>query len=351
MYRSDGAIRDVIAVFLKLGAIGFGGPAAHIAMMEEECVQKRKWLDRKHFLDIAGLTNLVPGPNSTEMAIHLGYLRAGWGGLVLGGLCFLAPAILITLLIAWAYAEADLTAWTAGIKPAVMAVILGAGYRLGKKAVTKPVHYALGAAVITAVLLRVPPVLALLGGTLLGTLVLRQPKPGQAHMLGPIFVTFLTVGSVLYGSGYVLVAFLENDLVHAKGWLTQEQLLDAIAVGQFTPGPVLCTATFIGFQLHGVAGALVATAGIFLPSFLFVSMLGPLAKRIRHAERAKPFLEAVRVCAVALIAAVLVQLCVDQLRSWQAILIAALAAVAALRYSLGAMWVVTGGAFAGWMIM
>jgi len=282
--------------------------------MEEECVERRGWVTREHFLDLVGLTNLIPGPNSTEMAIHPGYLRAGWRGLLLGGLCFLGPPVLITTVLAWLYgrygALPAVQAFAGGVQPAVFAVIAAAGWRLGRAAVAGPVHALLGAAVALAVLGGAGMLAALFGGTFLGTLVLARPVRGTTPVVDllSLFLVFLKVGAVLYGSGYVLVAFLEEELVAGRGWLTQPQLLDAIAVGQFTPGPVLSTAAFIGWETAGGAGAAVATLGIFLPSFVFVALLSPLARRLRASAWAAPFLAAVRVAAVALLVAVLVRL-------------------------------------------
>jgi chromate transporter len=343
-------VREVAAVFFKLGVIGFGGPAAHVAMMEQEVVERREWLDREHFLDIVGLTNLIPGPNSTEMAIHLGYLRAGWRGLFVGGLCFLAPAIALTTLIAASYTHLDLARFTAGIKPAVLAVILGAGWKLGRAAVKRPPHIVLAAAVAGAVLLGVPELWALLGGALAGTLAFARPRRANAVDLLTLFLVFLKVGSILYGSGYVLVAFLQTDLVEHHGWLTDAGLLDAIAIGQFTPGPVLSTATFIGYQVAGGAGAVLATLGIFAPSFVFVALLGPLVARLRASPWAAAFLEAVRVSAVALLAAVVLVLGRAVLVDGASIAIAVVACVAVLRFRIGAAWIVAGGVVLGWIL-
>jgi chromate transporter len=336
-------VREVAAVFLKLGLIGFGGPVAHLALMEEELVERRKWLTREHFLDLVGLTNLIPGPNSTEMAIHLGYLRAGWRGLLLGGLCFLLPAVILTTAVAWLYqlygTLAPARAAFRGIEPVVIAVIALAAWRLGRTAVTTLPQALFGAAIVAAVLLGVDPVLALFAGIAVG-LPLSRRLLGVP--LGPLFLVFLKVGAVLYGSGYVLVAFLEDELV-ARGWITHQELLDAVAVGQVTPGPVLSTATFLGYRLGGVSGAVLATVGIFLPSFVFVAALGPFAKRLRATSWAAPFLAAVRVTSLALLVAVLVQLCKGL--DLKAIAIAVVALVAGLR--IAPHWLILGGAGLG----
>jgi len=357
-------VRDVAAVFLKLGVIGFGGPAAHIGMMEEEVVTKRKWIDREHFLDLVGLTNLIPGPNSTEMAIHLGYLRAGWKGLIIGGACFIAPAVVLTSLLAWVYVTYGelyaVRSFTEGIRPAVLAVILAAGWRLARTAVQAPVHGVLFALVAAGALLGLGELTSLFAGTALGTLVLARRDRNVARAAGglllaavslpKLFGVFLKTGAVLYGSGYVLVAFLEGDLVEKYGWLTQGELLDAIAIGQFTPGPVLSTSTFIGYQVAGARGAVLATLGIFAPSFVFVAALGPIAARLRKSSWAQPFLAAVRVAAVALLAAVLVRLGRATLVDVPAAAMAVAAAVAAIGFRVGALWIVIGGGILGLLL-
>jgi len=344
-----GPLREIAAVFLRLGFLGFGGPAAHIAMMEEMVVAKRGWLDREHFLDLVGLTNLIPGPNSTEMVIHLGLLRGGWRGMLVAGACFLGPAILLTALLAVAYrvyGHLDFArAVTAGIQPAVIAVILTAGWRLARTAVKGPVHLVLGVAVASAVLLGAPEIAALFVGALVGTLVLARAK-GRANEAVSLFWFFLQVGAVLYGSGYLLVAFIESELVPA--YLTPEQLLDAIALGQFTPGPVLSTATFIGYQIDGWAGAVLATVGIFLPSFLFVAALHRVFAKLRESPRAQTFLDAVKVSAVALLAAVLWKLGRQVFTAPFPVAVFALAAVAGIRFRVGSATLIGGGALLGW---
>jgi len=350
-------LREVAAVFTRLGLFGFGGPAAHLGMMEADLVERRGWITREHFLDIAGAVNLIPGPNSTEMVIHLGWLRAGWRGMLVAGICFLAPAVLLTGLLGWLYvnygALPSVQAFIWGIQPAVWALILAAGWRLARTAITGVRQAILAAVVIAAVLLGLNEVLALLLGIALGVLVL-APRPRDTAREGAsllfLFLFFLKVGAVLYGTGYVLVAFLEGDLVEAHGLLTRQQLLDAIAAGQLTPGPILSTATFIGYLLHGWAGAVVGTVAIFLPSFVLVAIFGPLLSRLRQSPRAELFLAAVRVAAVALIAAVLLKLGKETLLDWRAALIALLAAVAAIRFKAGAVPLVCGGALLGWVL-
>jgi len=383
-----GRLGELAVLFLKLGCVAFGGPAAHIAMLEDEVVERRRWLSRQHFLDLIGATNLVPGPNSTEMTMHIGYERAGWLGLLVAGACFIGPAVLITGALGWAYIAygslPEVEPFLYGIKPAVLAVIAGALWKLGTKAITGWKLAALAVAVTVAVLLGVGEVWALLAGGLVGALALRASAPtavaasgvvpyGALHAgtavaasgalagsaavsLGALFLFFLKVGAVLYGSGYVLVAFLEGGLVDDLGWLTQGQLLDAIAIGQFTPGPVLSTATFVGAVvgaeggLSPVAGAAVATLGIFLPSFLFVGVLNPLVPRLRQSAWLSAFLDAVNASAVALMAAVTLQVGTDVLVSWPAVVIAVASAVAVLRFRASAVWIVLGGAGLGWAL-
>lgn len=385
-------LAQLAGLFFKLGVIGFGGPAAHIAMMEDEVVRRRGWLSRQHFLDLVGATNLIPGPNSTEMTMHVGYERAGWRGLFVAGTCFILPAVAITGVFAWVYvAYGSLPAverYLWGIKPAVIAIILGALWKLGKKAVRGWKLAALGVAVTAAVLAGANEILALLTGGVAGMIWLRLAaraaggeggggggesrgflpilfaqarRSGSAVAaaaavggttaaavpIGQLFLYFLKIGAVLYGSGYVLFAYLEGGLVDRLGWLSQPQLLDAIALGQLTPGPVLSTATFIGYTIAGVPGAAAATVGIFLPSFLFVLVLNPLVPKLRRSVWMGAFLDAVNVAAVGLMAAVTVELGTATLTSWPAWLIAVLAAVAVLRFRLNAAWIVLAGALLG----
>lgn len=372
-------------LFFKLGVIGFGGPAAHIAMMEDEVVTRRGWLTREHFLDLIGATNLIPGPNSTEMTMHIGYERRGWAGLFTAGGCFILPAAVMTGTLGWLYVAygtlPEVEPFLRGIKPAVLAVILGALWKLGKSAVKNWMLVPVGVAVATALALGVNEVVALLCGGVLGMLWLigynaaRDGKTGLSHllpfspflpfMLSPFLpalsqsqdiplwklgLFFLKVGTVLYGSGYVLIAFLEGDLVQNYGWLTQQQLLDAIAIGQFTPGPVLTTATFIGYVLAGIPGAIVATLGIFLPSFIFVAILNPIIPKLRNSKWTAAFLDAVNVSAVALMLVVTVRLGLTVLTAWPAWVIFGLAVTAVLRFKLNAAYLVLGGAMLGWAL-
>jgi chromate transporter len=372
-------IRTLALLFLKLGTIGFGGPAAHLALMENEVVRRRKWLTHEEFLDLLGATNLIPGPNSTEMAIHIGYRRAGFPGLVVAGACFILPAMLIVMGCGWAYqnygelpsAEAVLY----GIKPVIIAIVAQALWTLGRSALKTRMLAIIAAAVAILnasganelALLLVAGILFLLAraGQPSTALPLAAPLPalkqifaaaapasavsGAAATFGlwPLFWFFLKVGSVLYGSGYVLLAFLQGGLVERFHWLTEKQLLDAVAVGQFTPGPVFTTATFIGYVLGGMPGALVATAGIFLPAFVFVALSGPLVPRIRRSLLAGAFLDGVVAASLALMAVVTVQLGRSALVDWLTALLAVAALYLLLRYKLNSLWLVLGGAAVG----
>ena len=384
--QHPGTLGELVRVFLKLGFIGFGGPAATIAMMDDEIVTRRGWLSRTHFLDLVGATNLIPGPNSTEMTMHIGYERRGWAGLFTAGTCFILPAALMTGTLGWLYVQygtlPEVEPFLLGIKPAVLAVILGALWRLGKASLKSWTLAPIGVAVAAALFLGVGEVLALLAGGLLGMLWLRSYDTLQSGrdiktgLVLPLLVTpatagliawtaqatsndiplwklglfFLKVGAVLYGSGYVLIAFLEGDLVQAYGWLTEQQLLDAIAIGQFTPGPVLTTATFIGVVLAGWPGGIVATLAIFLPSFFFVAILNPIIPKLRRSPWTAGFLDAVNVSAVALMLVVTIKLGITVLDDWVPWVIFALATLAAFRYKLNAAYLVIGGAVLGWML-
>lgn len=328
--KSEGNLSEIASVFFKLGCIAFGGPAAHIALMEAELVSKRKWLSRQRFLDLMGATNLIPGPNSTELTMHCGYERGGWKGLFVAGICFILPAVVITGALAWFYTSygqlPEVKPFIQGITPAVLVVILEAILKLGKKALKTKWLYLIALLVFISSILRVNEIYALLlAGILAGVffasrsgnkslknlLLLALPLSASQHELvlsqGKIFLSFLKVGAILYGSGYVLFAYLDAELV-VPGYLSRPDLLEAIAVGQFTPGPVLSTATFIGWQLGGWQGALAATAGIFLPSFLFVLLLNPLVDRMRKSIFLSGFLDGVNAAAVAVMAGVIVKM-------------------------------------------
>jgi chromate transporter len=373
---------ELVLLFGKLGCTSFGGPAVHIAMLEDEVVKRRAWITREHFLDLLGATNLIPGPNSTEMALHVGYVRAGLLGLITAGFCFILPSVLITLGFAWVYQEFQtvpaLASLLYGIKPAILVVIFFAVWKLGKTALKSWQLGILGVGVITALLLGMNEVFALVLGSAIGTLWLWKPKTlkrlkrleiwvlgallpmAVAQATGTLAPTaisltklgwfFLKTGTVLFGSGYVLVAFLETGLVSDYGWLTRQQLLDAVAVGQFTPGPVLSTATFVGYVIAGLPGALISTIGIFLPSFVFVALLNPLIPRLRQAAWTTAFLDAVNLCAVALLGVVVVKLLPSSLPNWPAWCIAVGAGIVYWRWKISSVWLVLGGAFGGWLL-
>jgi chromate transporter len=373
-------LREVAALFLKLGVIGFGGPAAHIAMMREEVVRRRKWVTDEHFLDMLGATNLIPGPNSTEMAIHLGFVRAGWLGLIVGGACFILPAMAIVTVLAWLYMQYGSTpqaGWLLyGIKPIIIAIVAQALWGLGKTAVKDRWLAVVGVAIFALYLLDINEIVLLLGGGILIMLAENARRVWAARVsasallplpvlfssilaqaassvsptgfsLLALFLTFLKIGSVLYGSGYVLLAFLHDDFVQNLGWLTNQQLLDAVAVGQLTPGPFFTTATFIGYVLGGVPGALVATLGIFLPSFVFVAISNPFIPRLRRSPWTAALLDGVNIAALGLMAGVTLELAQSAIVDWLTVILAVAAAAVLFRFKLNSAWLVLGGAVVG----
>ncbi len=362
-------LKELVKLFLKLGSIAFGGSAAHIAMMEDEVVRKRKWMSEQHFLDLVGATNLIPGPNSTEMTMHCGHERAGILGLIVAGVSFILPAVTITMILAWLYTSygqiPEVEPYIYGIKPAVIAIILGAAYRLGNIALKSVELFVLGTLTLIVTLYGVHEILALFACGLVGLLLYSaRNRKKTLQSFAPIilfqviaslstvkiFITFLKVGAVLYGSGYVLFAFLDAELVNA-GLLSREQLMDAVAVGQFTPGPVLSTATFIGWQLNGFWGALAATFGIFLPSFIFVALLNPLISKIRQSPYISAFLDAINIAAVAVIIAVLIEMSLDALIDWKTILIAIVSIITVFVFKkVNSAFIVLGGAFIGFIL-
>lgn len=372
--NATGNLSEVAKLFLRLGATAFGGPAAHISMMHDEVVKRRKWLTDEQFLDLIGATNLIPGPNSTEMAIHLGYLRAGWRGLLTAGACFIGPAMLIVLICAWAYVEygsLPQAEWILyGVKPVVMAVIIQALWNLGKKAIKGVSTGLVAVAVITAYFFGLNEIALLIAGGVIVMLVanrhrfLSSPTAGMllplpffgvstaaeqaaAISVTTLFLKFLKIGSVLYGSGYVLLAFLRADFVERLGWLTDQQLMDAIAIGQVTPGPVFTTATFIGYVLGGVPAALVATLGIFLPSFVFVAISNPLIPRMRKSPWIGSLLDGVNAGSLGLMAAVTWQLGRSSLVDPTTIILVMLSIAALFRFRVNSVWLIGGGALAG----
>ena len=370
-----GSIGEVARLFLKLGLIAFGGPAAHIALMREEIVRRRRWVSDERFLDLVGMANLIPGPTSTEVCIYLGYVRAGWPGLIVAGVCFIVPAMLLVLALAWLYVRYGATPSAAaamyGITPVIIAIVAQALWALGRTAVKGPLLAAIGVAVLALALAGLNVLVLLLGGGVVVMLLRAAPRRRAATAamlatlgmpllafgetaaaraavpLGTLFLTFVKIGAVLYGSGYVLLAFLRSDFVDRLGWLTDRQLLDAVAVGQFTPGPVFTTATFIGYLLAGWPGALLSTLAIFLPSFVLVAASYPLLPRIRGSRWMSAFLDGVNVAAVGLMAAVTWQLARAAIVDVFTAALAVVAAVLLLRTRLNSAWLVLGGAAAG----
>ena len=344
MSSKSSELKEVAKLFFKLGCIAFGGPAAHIAMMEDEVVRKRKWMTQEHFLDLMGVTNLIPGPNSTEMTMHCGHERGGIKGMFVAGISFILPAVTITMLFAWMYTEygqlPEVEPFIYGIKTAVIAIILAAVYRLGKKALKTTALGILGILTLTACIFGLNEIIALFSCGLLGLALylIKKPSTKTLSVLPFLFINlsklktfliFFKVGAILYGSGYVLFAFLDAELV-ATGLLTRQELMDAVAVGQFTPGPVLSTATFIGWQLNGFWGAILATVGIFLPSFVFVAILNPMMPKLRKSKTIAAVLDAVNIGAVAVIIAVCIEMGKDTLVDWRSITIAIISIIMVL---------------------
>ncbi len=387
---------ELAALFLRLGATSFGGPAAHVAMMEDEVVRRRAWMSREEFLELVGASQLIPGPNSTELAIHVGHRRAGMPGLLVAGLCFIVPAVAIVWLVAWSYvtfgALPQVGSLLAGVKPVVLAVVVQALWGFARTAldsaitlavaVTAGIAVALGAhellVLLAAALLAVldarvtrggnlwerasrsvaPPVLVAQSGATAGatttstTAATAAASAGTAAIaavsLGKLFLVFLKAGALLFGSGYVLLAFLRTDLVVRLGWLTESQLLDAIAVGQFTPGPVFTTATFVGYLVAGNAGAALATLGIFLPAFVFVALTAPVLARLRTNATLRAALSGLNAASLALMTVVCVPLAREAFaRPLLAAAIFAVAFVALVRWRVNSAWLVLGGAIIG----
>ena len=372
-------LREIAGLFLRLGTTAFGGPAAHIAMMEDEVVRRRGWLSRAAFLDYLGATSLIPGPNSTELAIHIGHARGGWPGLVVAGLCFIVPAAIIAATFAWAYVTYGALPQTAGllygVKPVAIGIVAQALWGLARSAVKSWTLAALGALVLLgtasglgeltllalAALLSVtvsaartatsgPLVPAAFVASAGMTAVAGATVSAGGVSLGGLFLVFAKVGAVLFGSGYVLLAFLRADLVERLGWLTEQQLLDAVAIGQLVPGPIFTTATFIGYVLGGIPGAVVATAGIFLPAFVFVAVSGPLVPRLRRSPVAGAALDGVNVASLALMAAVSWQLGRSALVDPLTVALAALTLVALVHYRVRSSWLILGGAAVGMLV-
>jgi chromate transporter len=385
-------LQELSRLFLKLGTLGFGGPNAHIAMMEAEVVTLRQWLSQEQFLDLLGATNLIPGPNSTQMAIHIGYVYGGWLGLIVAGVSFIIPGVLMTGGLAWGYvifgAIPQVAFLLYGIKPAVLGVIIDALWRLGKKAIKS--SKLLSIAIFVSLLVwfaHVNEIIALFGGGLVGMLWLQLPNQGKnsddgtnlviagmttgiavkvsaatmLNSIAPIPVSlwqlgysFLKIGGTLFGGGYVLLSFVRSEFVEGYGWLTQQQLLDAISIGQFTPGPILSTATFIGYIIAGVPGSIVATIAIFLPSFILVALSNPLIPHLRKSKWMSAFLDAVNASALGLMVVVTVQLAIATLAISPPphldILggsIALISTILATRFAVNSIWLILGGAAIG----
>lgn len=356
-----GRYLEIFQLFIRLGLFAFGGPAAHIAMMEDEVVKKRQWVSREKFIDMLGFTNLIPGPNSTEMAIHLGLIRGGRLGLLLAGVSFILPAMVIVLIFAVIYQSYGLIPAAAsifnGIKPVVLAIVVQALYRLGIGLIKKLETVILFILVLTASLLGIKeiPLLIAAGILMLVYRQLRMPRKNRLMAVDPmsiglLFYTFLKIGSVLYGSGYVLLAFLKSEFVEKYAVLTSQQLLDAVAVGQFTPGPVFTTATFIGYLIHGYPGAIVATVGIFLPSFILVLLFHPLIDRMRSSATVSDILDGINAASIALIAAVTGQLAFASMTAVPPIVIFLVSAVLLIRFKINSTWLIIGGGAAGYLI-
>ena len=361
---------QVAAFFLKLGTIAFGGPAAHIAMMEDQLVRRRHWVSPEEFLDLLAVANLLPGPSSTELAIFIGYRLCGLAGLLAAGTCFILPAFVMVLAIAWAYVRyGSLPAATGllyGVKPVVIAIVIQALWRLGTMAIQRARLAVLGALALAVCFLGVSPSLVLVSTAaaagvlylfrtrstpvLLMPLVVPVPPAASAGApltLSSLFLVFLKAGSVVFGSGYVLLAFLRADLVTSRHWLTESQLLDSVAVGQVTPGPVFTTATFIGYVLAGPKGAAVATAGIFAPAFLLVAVMGPFVPRLRRSRLAGALLDGLNVASLALMAFVTWQLARSAIVDCATLALAAVSAALLFRFRINSMWLVAGGAALG----
>ena len=367
------SLAEMALLFLKLGTIAFGGPAAHIAMMEDEFVRRRKWLTRQEFLDRLGASNLIPGPSSTEMAIHIGFSKRGWQGLVVAGCCFIVPAAVLVSLIAAAYVRYGSLPQVGrilyAVKPVVIAVVAQASWSLARSAVKSVWLAVIGTVGIVAYLSHVQELLLLAAaGIAAAAPVLARTRPKAAMLLlapmaaaaskpdavsfglSRLFLTFLKIGSVLFGSGYVLLAFLRSDFVGRLHWLTEKQLLDAVAVGQVTPGPVFTTATFIGYLVGGTRGAAVATVAIFLPAFIFVAASGPLIPRIRRSAIAGAFLDGVIVGSLALMGVVAWQLGRAAIVDATTVAIALVSAVLLFRFRVNSAWLVIGAALVGWAV-
>lgn len=373
-------LAELAIVFLRLGATAFGGPAAHIAMLRDETVDRRKWLTDREFLDIIAATNLIPGPNSTEIAIHLGYKRCGPAGLLVAGTCFILPASLIVAAIAWSYVRYGNTpqaTWLMyGVGPVIIAIVLQAVVKLGRTTITGVLPSLLGALVVVLSLTGVNELALLIGSGLAAMVITLGQRRELGAMLVPLVIAstalraatiaatvasvpitltrltlfFLKVGSILFGSGYVLLAFLRADLTERWHWLTDQQLIDAITVGQLTPGPVFTTATFIGYLIGGWAGAVLATVAIFTPGFVFVAVTQSIIPRLRASKVTSSLLDGVVVASLGLMVAVTWQLGLAAIVDVPTSVLAIATAAILLTWKPNSTWLILGGALAGWLL-
>lgn len=351
--------KEIGKVFLKLGTLAFGGPAAHIAMMDDEIIEKRNWISREKFMDLIGATNLIPGPNSTELAIHLGFERGGGLGLLIGGMAFIFPAMAITLFFAYIYVRfgdiPQVGSILYGMKPVIIVIILNALFRLGKSVIKNKFYFILGIFIIGIYLLGIGEIpLLLFSGILMMLIKNRNRIKDKFFAVSPlslmaIFLIFLKIGSVLYGSGYVLLAFLEAEFVEKLGVLTNQQLVDAVAVGQFTPGPIFTTITFIGYLLKGFPGAIVATVGVFIPSFTLVWLLNPVIPRLRNSAWLSGILDGVNLGALGLMAVVSVKLGMTSLIDPLSIAIFIISLFTLLKLKINPPWIIVLGGVIGFL--
>jgi len=362
-------VKEVFKYFSKLGFIAFGGPAAHVAMMQDDLVEKKSWLSSEEFLDYMGATNLIPGPNSTEMTMHCGYHRAGVKGLFVAGFSFILPAVFITLLVAVFFEQFSTVSWAPpiinGIKAAVISFIVGAVIKLGKKAVKNGMHVVIAILVVVAAYFGINEIICILAAGFIFMLFRMMYKSNMILSLSPLSLMFLTisythlklffiflkVGLVLFGSGYVLFAYLDGELIDGLGWLTHDDLVEAIAIGQMTPGPVLSTATFIGYKLGGIGGAVLATLGIFLPSFFYVWALNRFIHKMKGNKTLANFLQAVNVAAVAVMLVVCLKMGQTILIDWRTWLTCIISFVAYFGFKgLNTAWIIAGGAGLGFAL-
>ena len=382
---------ELFLQFLKLGLIAFGGPAAHAGLMEREIVNRKKWITQEMFLDFIGSVNLIPGPNSTQLTMLVGYRKGGFRGMMLSGMGFIIPAAVITGVLAWFYVNTGhipaVESILFGLKPTLLAIIAGAILKLGKKALKNIWLGVLGAAVVVSVFAGLGEIIAILGAGALGMLAYtlhrlsgekrakskkkqgRKKRDKGLFSVMPlltvnaglaaaaqvstvkIFWIFFKIGAVLFGSGYLLVAYMDGELVDKLGWISREQLLDAIAIGQFTPGPILSAATFVGYLLQGTTGAIVATIAIFLPSVFFILLLYPVIPRLRRSVYTSAFLDSVNMAAVAVMLAVTISMAVDIVIDWKSTIILALALAAVFGMKkISSVWIITGGAILGYLL-